>query len=105
QLEMLCNIAAAEITMPIGDVSRMISGALTIEQLMHLRREFDVSAEATLIRVAKITDEPVMAFCASRIGGEDPDGFRLDYVVRSRTCPLPTATGSVVGPSSVLREC
>jgi O-acetyl-ADP-ribose deacetylase (regulator of RNase III) len=102
QLEMLCNIAAAEITMPIGDITRLASGRVAIERVTQLRREFDVSTEAILIRITKTTDDPIVMFSASRIGGENPEGFRIDYSIRSRASPqsLP-----MIGATSVLSEC
>ncbi|MGO8914724.1 MAG: ImmA/IrrE family metallo-endopeptidase, partial [Stellaceae bacterium] len=105
QLEMLCNIAAAEIVMPFGDVSQISSGSLTIERIMELRSRFDVSAEAMLIRVAKATDERVAMFCASRTDGAKSDRFRLDYSIASRAFTEALPSGLVIGPETVLKEC
>src|SRR5450432_4253917 len=52
QLEMLCNLAAAEFVMPLGSLPPS-EGLPKIEQSD--RRKFDVSAEAFLIRVVKMT--------------------------------------------------
>jgi hypothetical protein len=102
---MLCNIAAGEITMPIGDIARLTSERVEIEQVMRFRREFDVSTEAILIRITKVTDEPIMMFSSSRIGGEMPEGFRVDYCIGSRTAPKPPPMGSMIERTSVLSEC
>ena len=68
QLEVLCNIAAAEILMPPGpllDYSEQ--GSLTIQGLPSIWRKFNVSAEALLIRIARLTREPISVFAASRV--------------------------------------
>ena len=58
QLEMLCNLAASEFVLPIGSLSSA-SDIPPIEDLMRQRREYDVSAEAFLIRLAKISSQPI----------------------------------------------
>lgn len=50
QLEVLCNVGAAELTMPVGSFPPEDNTVMTIEELMRLRKEFQVSAEAVLIR-------------------------------------------------------
>jgi O-acetyl-ADP-ribose deacetylase (regulator of RNase III) len=102
QLEMLCNLAAAEFVMPMGSLPPR-DRLLGIEELIKECRRFDVSVEAFLIRVTKVTDEPVTMFCASPTTG--PNGvtkYRIDYTVSSSTAPnlhvagRPTPEGSAV---------
>jgi len=105
QLEMLCNLAAAEFVMPLGSLSP--SETLPkIEQLMSDRRKFDVSAEAFLIRVVKTTAEPALMFCASAVEreGEHPH-YRIDYSVPSKSAPSMIATGASIPKSSILYSC
>ena len=59
QIELLCNIAAAEILMPIGTAVELENEDLDIENLMMLRKRFDVSTEALFLRMAKRTTEPL----------------------------------------------
>jgi len=68
QLEMLCNLAAAEFVMPMGSLPPR-DRLLRIEELIKECRRFDVSIEAFLIRVTKVTNEPVIMFCASPMTG------------------------------------
>ncbi len=82
QLEMLCNIAAAEFIMPVGSLEPGVR-VQPIEQLMAERRAFDVSAEAFILRVVKLAAEPAAAAFASAIG-DDPARFVVDYAVSSR---------------------
>lgn len=102
QLEMLCNIAAAEFIMPVGSMA-LREHAPPIETLMAERRKFDVSAEAFLIRVAKVVSEPLLvAFASPRDGGGRR--YRVDYAVPSRGWEL--EYGGLVPPADTLMaEC
>jgi O-acetyl-ADP-ribose deacetylase (regulator of RNase III) len=105
QLEMLCNIAAAEFVMPAGSLAAR-EELLPIEQLMIERRQFDVSAEAFLIRVAKMTSEPVVMFCASPIAGESGlKSYRIDYTIPSKRAPGFRISGRKVPRESVVHSC
>lgn len=105
QLEVLCNLAASEFVMPIGSISAR-EKLVPLEELMIERRKFDVSAEAFLIRVTKIADEPVVMFCAS----PDPTAseekvYRVDYSVSSATAPNVPISGFRIPKGSALYEC
>jgi hypothetical protein len=98
QLEMLCNIAAAEFIMPVGSMP-LREQAPPIETLMAERRKFDVSAEAFLIRVAKVVSEPLLVvFASPRDGGGA--SYRVDYAIPSRGWEL--GSGRLVPPSNTL---
>ena len=70
QLELLCNIGAAEILMPSG-YTDLENEAIDIDNLLKLRRTFDVSVEALLLRMTKITSRPCAMFAAARISDTD----------------------------------
>lgn len=107
QLEMLCNLAAAELIMPTGSFTNLQSQDLTINTLMKLRRTFDVSSEALLIRVVRLTDEPSVVFAASPIHDDlGNTRYRLDYVIESRAWPserLPI--GSLLPVKTAVADC
>lgn len=106
QLELLCNLAAAELLMPIGSFTDLQYEDLQIERLMTLRKKFDVSTEALLLRVAKLTDHPSVFFAASRLDGDRIDSpFRIDYVVQSARWGQKLSAGQRVPADSVLGEC
>src|SRR5207247_1577742 len=46
QLELLCNLAAAEFLMPIGTARELEDEPIDIENLVSLRKRFEVSTEA-----------------------------------------------------------
>jgi O-acetyl-ADP-ribose deacetylase (regulator of RNase III) len=105
QLEMLCNLAAAEFVMPVGSLPAR-DQLPSIEELMAERRKFDVSAEAFLIRVTKITDEPVIMFCASPVSDETGLKFyRVDYTVSTKSAPVFRISGRKVPTASVVHSC
>lgn len=105
QLEMLCNLAASEIVMPLGSLPQN-QHLPRIEQLMVDRRRFDVSAEAFLIRAAKTTNEPIIMFCASPIEVERaPLQYRVDYSIHSKSAPADPATGVLIPRDSVVYSC
>jgi O-acetyl-ADP-ribose deacetylase (regulator of RNase III) len=106
QLEMLCNLAAAEFVMPLGSLPPS-EKLPTIEQLMSDRRRFDVSAEAYLIRVVKVTAEPAVMFCASPIGNEGLRSlhYRVDYCVSSKSASTVIAVGTRIPTNSIVYSC
>ncbi|MHC4111665.1 MAG: ImmA/IrrE family metallo-endopeptidase [Planctomycetota bacterium] len=106
QLEMLCNIGAAEILMPIGSFPELNNEKLSIDHLLELRKKFGVSCEALLLRAVKVTSEPCFVFCCSK--REDMNKakhYNLDYCVSSKTMPLGFTTGMKLPEESLVGEC
>ena len=85
QLEMLCNIGAAEMLMPVGVFPTGAGATASIEDLMVLRKEYQVSAEAILIRFTKLASSPIACFAASRLPESGPSRYRIDYCIGSQT--------------------
>jgi len=105
QLELLCNIAAAEFLMPLGTGMRLEPEAVTIDNLLRLQREYDVSTEALALRMASLTNDPCTIFVAARSSDESEHGYRIDYSVPSRSSILKIPRGLQVRGSTVLSEC
>ena len=105
QLELLCNIAAAEFLMPLG-YTNLEQERLDIDNLLKLRLEFDVSTEAILLRIAKLTSLPCAVFAAARVSDSSGDSrFRIDYSVPSRSWDFKIPSNLFVESSTVLGEC
>ena len=105
QLELLCNIGAAELLMPTGYTDLENEG-VDIDNLLRLRDEFDVSTEAILLRIAKLTSIPCAVFTAARVSMSSSfPSFRIDYSVPSRTWDVGISSNFRVESSSVLEEC
>ena len=90
---MLCNVGAAELLMPTGSLTGMQNRSLPINEVMELRRRFEVSTESILLRLIRVTNEPCILFAASRInpdqpfvvgvGRAPPDDHRLDEYAKA----------------------
>lgn len=105
QLEMLCNLAASEFVLPIGSLSAAAS-IPPIEDLMHQRRAYDVSAEAFLIRLAKVSNQPIGIFVSSPMVADDGKRhYKIDYFVSSPTAPKIRASGMAIPDESVVHSC
>lgn len=106
QLEMLCNIAAAEILMPVGSVPELEESAPSIDELLSCRDEFDVSAEAMLIRLARLARHPFAAFAAScDETGSTKGRLRIDYVISPTGWGPGVTNGSLLPEDSELHKC
>jgi Zn-dependent peptidase ImmA (M78 family) len=106
QLEALCNVAAAEILMPIGSMAaREPDETLSIETVLAARKRFEVSTEAVLIRLVHLSDEPCTAFVASRLSDDKGDQYAYDYLIPSRSWKHGLSPGSALPRSSPVAEC
>jgi IrrE N-terminal-like domain len=103
QLEVLCNIAAAELIMPIGSFPIAETQDLSLPHLLDHRARFGVSTEALLRRTVKLTDRPTCLFAAARLTRSP--GFRLDYLVPSRSWAPDLNRGQTLPATSVLSRC
>lgn len=83
QLEMLCNIAASEILMPIGSLAQKDIREVSVASVWDLRKKYRVSSEAVLLRLMRLTATPCMAFAARR--ASERTEYYIDYSLASRT--------------------
>ena len=105
QLEMLCNLAASEFVLPIGSLEAA-SQVPPIEILMRGRRDYDVSAEAFLIRVVKVSNQPVGVLFASPVLSNSGDrSYQIDYYISSPTASRLRVRGSPIPANSVIHSC
>jgi len=103
---MLCNIGAAEFLMPVGSFPDLKDQATEIDRLLGLRAQFDVSMEALLLRVARLTECPCAMFTASRKeSGALTGNYYIDYSVSSRSWGGKLASGTAVPRTKCLPEC
>jgi len=102
QLEVLCNIGAAELLMPLGSFTKLSDQPPSIDQILVTRKEFDVSVEACLIRYIKLSKSACAAFCASY--DEEKNSYRIDYAIPSAGWECPVKTGHSLESSAVVKE-
>ena len=93
QLEALCNIAAAELLMPVGSLASLTRGELSVDHLLELRERYEVSSEAIFIRGAQVSEYPCAMFCASQTAKEQR--YHLDYTIPSRSWHAQLAKGFI----------
>jgi|ERR1035437_383382 hypothetical protein len=106
QLELLCNIGAAELLMPIGTMENTLDEILTIERLLRLRSDYDVSVEAMALRLVHLSRRPMAIFAASR-PTPDAANYRIDYARpaspwRDIRIPRTIPVSSVVGECTAI---
>lgn len=81
QLELLCNIVAAELLMPAEQVEGLVGQSLDIDFLMSYRRRFDVSTEALFRRIATVSGGTVSMFSMLRRRDTADDNLQIEYGV------------------------
>ena len=106
QLEAICNVGAAELLMPLGSLKSAKDSELRIEAMLALRRLFEVSMEALLIRIVRLNEAPVAMFCASRIETDrHPGRISLNYTIGSQGWPGINFDENAPSSKTVLLEC
>lgn len=105
QLETLCNIAAAEILMPIAPIQDDVGDDVGVEDVLQLSKKYDASVEAILIRVCHLSQSPMAVFVASKHAQGSRAPYAMDYAIRSAAWHEPLATGFKLPTSSAVAEC
>jgi Zn-dependent peptidase ImmA (M78 family) len=103
QLEMLCNLAAAEILMPVASFEQGAIQNPSIRAVLEQREAFQVSTEALLLRLCRIARRPCAAFSAF---APDPEArrYRVEYVV-SGTFNVSVSPGTTLPANTCVQEC
>jgi O-acetyl-ADP-ribose deacetylase (regulator of RNase III) len=104
QLEMLCNIAAAEILMPVGTL-RAEDLKPEVDRLLELRQRYAVSSEAVLLRMLRLTSANCMGFVARREPDSSTGHYRIDYALGSPSWQLQVKAGLPLPQKSVVSQC
>jgi len=99
QLEMLCNIGAAEILMPVGSGLECPIRPNDFAGILDLRERYKVSTEALLLRMASLCGLSVFAASIDR-----QDRPVINYVV-SNSRKFVIRAGTALSSSSVLTQC
>lgn len=82
QLEMLCNLAAAEFLLPTGSLGHVSNLHASIDTVLELRQQYNTSAEAALLRIQRLTRDAALAFSCHR----DRSGrYFVEYAVAANT--------------------
>jgi hypothetical protein len=104
QLEMLCNVGAAELLMPVGSFPEIGESQFSIDNLLKLRERFQVSTEAVLLRALKLSRVQCAIFAASRqLRGADH--LTIDYLRAANNWEIPIRSGFEIPSGSAALEC
>jgi O-acetyl-ADP-ribose deacetylase (regulator of RNase III) len=104
QLEMLCNIAAAEILMPVGTLRREDLDP-AVDRILELRKRYAVSSEAVLLRMLRLTPSKCLGFVARREPDSGFGHYKVDYAIGSGSWQSPLHTGWPLPANSVVSQC
>lgn len=103
QLESLCNIAAAEFLLPVGVLGGLESIEPEIDGVLRLREQYEASAEASLLRLARLTSQPSIAFACH--WHPSAQRYVVDYAASSPTCQLRLPQGAFLPLGSAAEQC
>ncbi len=104
ELEMLCNLGAAELLMPTGCLSEFKDKILSIQNILELRESFEVSTESVLLRLIRVTHQPYIMFVASQMPSKQRH-YDINYWVPSRAIRRKQSQALVPPKQSVLNDC
>jgi hypothetical protein len=105
QLEMLCNVAAAEILMPFGTLQDVTSIRPSVDKILDLRRKYLVSCESVMIRLIRLTEHRCIAF-AMRLDA-NTSRYQVEYLINSPSWHerVPIAPGFLLPKWSKVAQC
>ena len=99
ELELLCNVVAAELLLPSEAVEGLLDIDTDIDFIMETRRRWDVSTEALLRRLVMAARRPLTLAASSRVTVNDPARLKVDYMV---TPARPSASDAAMAPAAPL---
>lgn len=102
QLETLCNVAAAEFLLPAGTLGSVTDMRASVDTVLELRRSYESSAEAALLRITRLTTEPAIAFSSHRDKG---GRYALEYAVPTASLQRSMRPGMQLPINSAAEEC
>ena len=105
QLELLCNVVAAELLMPEQAVAGLVDIDPDIDFIMEQRRRFDVSTEALLRRLTTATSRALALIAASRVRDSSDSPLAVEYVVGSSSFTPSVRRRAVVTATGALGQC
>lgn len=106
ELEALCNLAAAEILLPLGSIQEDVTRLnLSVETALGMASKYQASTEAVLLRLVGLAGTPCAVFAAAAEGETSAPRYRLEYVRGAMTWDAGVKRGYLLPTSSVVREC
>jgi O-acetyl-ADP-ribose deacetylase (regulator of RNase III) len=103
QLETLCNLAAAEFLLPTGALGTTGDLHTSVDTVLELRKRYEASAEAALLRIRRLTTEQAMAFSChrERVSGR----YIIEYAIPTPNSDWSLRPGALLPNRSAAEEC
>jgi Zn-dependent peptidase ImmA (M78 family) len=108
ELEMLCNLAAAEFLLPVGSVQEDISKlSLSIDTALTLRSKYEASVEAVLLRLATLSGAQCAVFAAvtDEFAASGDKRHRIEYIKSSHNWETGFKRGDFLPKHTVANDC
>jgi O-acetyl-ADP-ribose deacetylase (regulator of RNase III) len=107
ELEMLCNLAAAEFLLPVGSIQEDLSNfRLSIETALKLRLKYEASVEAVLLRLAGLSSSQCAIFAAvADESGKSEPRYRFEYVKAVQNWDVGVRRGDLLPSNTAAKEC
>ncbi len=108
ELEMLCNLAAAEFLLPIGSIQEDMSKLdLSIDAALKLRVKYEASVESVLLRLVGLSAGKcaIFAAVADESSAAADRRYRLEYVKGTQHWSVGLKRGHVLPRDTAATEC
>lgn len=107
ELEALCNLAAAELLLPLGSIQEdMANLDFSVETALKLREKYEASTEAVLLRLSGLSGAACAVFAAVPEESDRLDRrYRLEYVKNAMTWNPGLQRGDLLPINTVAKEC
>lgn len=110
ELELLCNVIAAELLIPDEAVEGLLNIPTDIDFAMETRRRWDVSTEALLRRLVTAVPRPMTMIATSRVARYGQPVVRVDYADVSAATDADSPLrglrhGDVLSDAQVFLDC
>ena len=106
ELEMLCNLAAAEFLLPVGSIQEDLSNLpLSIETAIQLRLKYEASVEAVLLRLAGLSSAQCAVFAAVADESGASSRYRLEYIKAVQNWDAGVTRGELLPSDTAAKDC
>ena len=105
EVELLCNIGAAELLLPYGKFSFDVNNMpINLDSIKFLADKYKVSIESVLIRLCEVTHKTCL-FAITSFSKNDQKELVVDYYQSSKASPIKLGRGTKIPKSSKVYDC
>lgn len=105
EVELLCNIGAAEILLPYGEFSSDVNKMhINLDTIKFLADKYKVSLESVLIRLCEVTYKTCL-FAIATFADVEQKELIVDYCQSSKDSAISLSRGTVIPKESIIHDC